>query len=212
MNDLYIILWIRAMGETGRPESYRFEIMTPPSPLSAVCVFSGSKPGARPGYLEAAAALGRALARRRITLVYGGASCGLMGALANAALEGGGRVLGVMPRALVELEKAHNGLSELIITADMHSRKARMAGLADAFLALPGGYGTLEELFEAVTWGQLGLHRKPVGLLDSGGFWDGLRSFLAHARTEGFIPESSFSDLPCAEDPEQILDLLGNLR
>jgi uncharacterized protein (TIGR00730 family) len=178
-------------------------------PLTAVCVFAGSRPGANPHYLEAAAALGRALARRRITLVYGGAGTGLMGAMADAALAGGGRVLGVMPQGLVDLERAHGGLSELIITADMHTRKARMAGLADAFLALPGGYGTLEELFEMVTWNQLGLHRKPVGLLDCDGYWGGLQAFLAHTRAEGFIPDSNRSELPCASDPDRILDLLG---
>jgi hypothetical protein len=181
-----------------------------PHALSAVCVFAGSKPGASPRYLETAAALGRALARRRIALVYGGSHSGLMGALADAALAGGGRVVGVMPQGLVDVENAHRSLSELIVTPDMHTRKARMAGLADAFLALPGGYGTLEELFEVVTWGQLGLHRKPVGLLDSGGFWDGLRAFLAHTRTEGFIPETGLSVLPCDADPDRILDLLAS--
>jgi uncharacterized protein (TIGR00730 family) len=174
----------------------------------SVCVFAGSKPGSDPRFLETAAALGRALARRRITLVYGGSHSGLMGALADAALAGGGQVVGVMPHLLVDRENAHRGLHELIVTTDMHSRKARMAGLADAFLALPGGYGTLEELFEAVTWGQLGLHRKPVGLLDCGGFWDGLRAFLAGVRNCGFIPESGWSELPCASDPDQILDML----
>jgi len=178
-------------------------------PLTAVCVFAGSKPGANPRYLETAAALGQALARRRITLVYGGASTGLMGAMANAALAGGGRVLGVMPQGLVDLERAHGALSELIITADMHSRKARMASLADAFLALPGGYGTLEELFEMVTWNQLGLHRKPVGLLDCDGYWGSLQTFLAHTRAEGFIPDSNRSELPCDTDPDRILDLLS---
>jgi len=186
-----------------------FRLPSAPVPALAVCVYSGSKPGVSPGYLETAVALGRALARRKHTLVYGGANCGLMGALANAALEGGGRVVGVMPQGLVDLEKAHRGLSELIITADMHTRKARMAGMADAFLALPGGYGTLEELFEVVTWGQLGLHRKPVGLLDCDGYWGGLLAFLAHTRAEGFIPDSNSSELPCAADPDQILDLLG---
>lgn len=187
--------------------------MTQPARLASVCVFSGSKPGASPGYMETAAALGRALARRKLTLVYGGAHCGLMGAMADAALASGGRVVGVMPQGLVDREVAHHGLSELFITADMHTRKARMAGLADAFLALPGGYGTLEELFEVVTWGQLGLHRKPVGLLDSGGFWTGLQAFLAHARAEGFIPESGgLWPLPCADDPDRILDLLETLR
>jgi hypothetical protein len=114
-----------------------------------------------------------------------------------------------MPQGLVDRENAHLGLSELIITADMHARKARMAALADAFLALPGGYGTLEELFEMVTWGQLGLHAKPVGLMDSGGFWDGLRAFLAQVRATGFIPESGLSVLPCDADPDRILDLLA---
>jgi uncharacterized protein (TIGR00730 family) len=181
--------------------------------FASVCVFSGSKPGAKDCYLEKAAALGRALARRNLTLVYGGAHCGLMGALADAALAGGGRVVGVMPQGLVDREVAHHGLTELLITADMHTRKARMAGLADAFLALPGGYGTLEELFEVVTWRQLGLHHKPVGLLDSGGFWTGLLAFLAHTRAEGFIPDSGgLPVLPCADDPDRILDLLEKLR
>jgi uncharacterized protein (TIGR00730 family) len=180
-----------------------------PARLTSVCVFIGSRFGASPCYLETARALGAALARRGIALVYGGAQCGLMGALADSVLAGGGRVVGVMPRGLVDQEIAHRGLSELIVTEDMHSRKARMAGLADAFLALPGGYGTLEELFEVVTWGKLGLHRKPVGLLDSGGFWAGLLAFLAHTRAEGFIPESGMSVLPCESDPERILDLLA---
>jgi len=177
--------------------------------LRSVCVFTGSKPGASPCYLETAAELGRTLARRNIALVYGGARVGLMGAVADAALAGGGRVVGVMPQALVDREVAHTGLSELIITSDMHTRKARMGGLADAFLALPGGYGTLEELFEVITWGQLGLHRKPVGLLDSGGFWGGLQAFLAHTRAEGFIPETGLSVLPCEADPDRILDRLA---
>ena len=181
----------------------------PAAPLGALCVFTGSSPGHRPCYREAAAALGRALARRGTTLVYGGAHCGLMGAVADAALAGGGRVVGVMPRALVAREVAHQGLSELIITEDMHTRKARMAALADAFLALPGGYGTLEELFEVITWSQLGLHRKPIGLLDSGGFWGGLQAFLAHTRTEGFIPAGGLAVLPSETDPERMLDLLA---
>ena len=109
----------------------------------------------------------------------------------------------------MDRENAHRGLTELIITPDMHARKARMARLADAFLALPGGYGTLEELFEMVTWNQLGLHRKPVGLLDRDGFWDGLRGFLARARAEGFIPPSGMAELPCDPDPDRLLDLLA---
>jgi hypothetical protein len=180
--------------------------------FGSVCVFTGSSPGARPGYLEAAAALGTALARRGLTLVYGGARVGLMGAVADAALAGGGRVLGVMPRALVDREVAHQGLTELIITADMHTRKARMAGLADAFLALPGGYGTLEELFEVITWRQLGLHRKPIGLMDHEGYWNGLRDFLDHMKVEGFALRAEPGDLPCETDPERMLDRLAALR
>jgi uncharacterized protein (TIGR00730 family) len=186
----------------------------PPSPtrLESVCVFTGSRPGARPAYLEAAAALGRAMARRGLTLVYGGARVGLMGAVADAVLAGGGKVLGVMPTALVDREVAHQGLTELFITPDMHTRKARMAGLADAFLALPGGYGTLEELFEVVTWRQLGLHRKPIGLLDCEGYWDGLRRFLGHMCEEGFAHGSGETELPCETDPERMLDRLAALR
>jgi uncharacterized protein (TIGR00730 family) len=184
--------------------------MTSPAAPRAICVFTGSRDGADPCYRAAATSLGAALARRGLTLVYGGARVGLMGAVADAALAGGGRVVGVMPQALVDREVAHQGLSELVITTGMHARKARMGDLADAFLALPGGYGTLEELFEVVTWGQLGLHRKPVGLLDCGGFWDGLRAFLAHTRTEGFIPETGLSVLPCDADPDRILDLLAS--
>jgi len=181
------------------------------SRLASVCVFTGARPGSDPRYLEAAAGLGRVLARRGIVLVYGGAHVGLMGALADAALAGGGRVVGVMPQGLVDREVAHRGLSELIVTADMSSRKAWMAQLADAFLALPGGYGTLDELFEVVTWAQLGLHRKPVGLLDCGLFWSGLLGFLAHVRAEGFIPDSPLAVLPCHEDPDRILDRLAEL-
>ena len=177
--------------------------------LDSVCVFAASKAGSNPHHPEKAAVLGAALARRGVTLVYGGSSSGLMGAMADAALAGGGRVVGVMPQALVDREIAHRGLSELIITRDMHARKARMASLAGAFLALPGGYGTLEELFEMITWAQLGLHRKPVGLLDSDGFWDGLRAFLAQVRAVGFIPESGLAALPCDPDPDRILDLLS---
>ncbi len=178
-------------------------------PFSSICVFAGSKPGRDPAFLDLAAGLGRTVARRGLTLVYGGAHTGLMGAMADAALAGGGRVVGVMPQGLVDRENAHRGLTELIITPDMHARKARMARLADAFLALPGGYGTLEELFEMVTWNQLGLHRKPVGLLDRDGFWDGLRGFLARARAEGFIPPSGMAELPCDPDPDRLLDLLA---
>jgi len=173
----------------------------------SLCVFTGSAPGNDPRHREAAADLGRAMARRDLGLVYGGGNCGLMGIVADAVLAGGGRVVGVIPRALVAREVAHQGLTELIVTEDMHSRKARMVQLSDAFLAMPGGYGTLDELFEVVTWHQLGIHHKPIGLLDSEGFWDGLRGFLAQVRGAGFIPPGS-PELPCHGDPEAILELL----
>ena len=179
--------------------------------LGSVCVFTGARAGTGLRYREAAAGLGRTLARRGIDLVYGGAQVGLMGAMADAALAAGGRVVGVMPQGLFDLEVVHRGLDQLIVTADMSSRKARMAELADAFLAMPGGYGTLDELFEVVTWAQLGLHRKPVGLMDCGGFWSGLLGFLAHVRAEGFIPDTTLAELPCHEDPERILDLLATM-
>lgn len=177
-------------------------------PLASLCVFSGANPGHGDRYLAAAAALGRAAARRGLGLVYGGGSSGLMGAMADAALAEGARVVGVIPQGLMDRELAHRGLSELIVTPDMHTRKARMAHLADGFLAMPGGYGTLEELFEMVTWCQLGLHHKPVGLLDCDGFWKDLRAFIAHVRAEGFIHDPRLAELPCDADPDRILDLL----
>jgi hypothetical protein len=131
-----------------------------------------------------------------------------MGALADAVLQSGGQVVGVLPRALVEKEKAHTGLTELIITEDMHTRKARMAQLADAFLALPGGFGTLDELFEMLTWAQLGIHGKPIGLLNVDGFWDGLLAFLGQVQGAGFLPESGLLLLGNAPEPEGVLDLL----
>jgi uncharacterized protein (TIGR00730 family) len=180
-----------------------------PRSLSSLCVFTGSRPGLGARYLEAAAALGRAVAGRGLTLVYGGSRTGLMGAMADAALEGGARVVGIIPQGLVDREKAHGGLSELVVVPDMHTRKARMAHLADGFLAMPGGFGTLEELFEMITWCQLGLHRKPVGLLDCDGFWDHLRGFIAHARAQGFIYDGGLAELPCEADPGRILDQLA---
>jgi uncharacterized protein (TIGR00730 family) len=181
----------------------------PEPPLRNLCVFCGSSSGNRPIYLEAARDLGAALARRGVGLVYGGAHCGLMGALADAALAGGGRVVGVIPRALVALERAHGGLTELVVTPDMHTRKARMAELSDGFLALPGGFGTLDELCEMVTWAQLGLHRKPIGLLDVDGYWDGLLALLARGVHDGFIPSAHDALLKRHADPDGILDLLA---
>ncbi len=153
----------------------------------AVCVFCGSNAGINAVYAEAARELAREMARRRLSLVYGGGSVGLMGILADEVLAGGGRVMGVIPRTLMEREVGHRALSELHVVETMHERKALMAAHANAFLALPGGLGTLEELFEVWTWAQLGIHARPVGLLNVNGFFDPLLSFLDHAEAQGFL-------------------------
>lgn len=175
------------------------------SPLAAVCVFCGASRGASDAYVDAARAMGHALAESGRTLVYGGASVGCMGALADAALEAGGRVVGVIPRAMVDREIAHRGLTELHIVRTMHERKALMAERADAFVALPGGLGTLEELFEVWTWGMLGLHDKPLGALDVGGYFDALVAFLDHAEREGFVRPAHRAALVVAERPAELL-------
>lgn len=155
--------------------------------IQRVCVFCGSNAGARPEYLEAATALGKQLAERGMGLVYGGAGVGLMGAVADAALAAGGEVIGVMPRSLVEREVAHRKLRDLRVVGSMHERKALMAELADAFIALPGGLGTLEEFFEVWTWAQLGEHSKPLGMLNVAGYYDPLLVFFDHLVNERFI-------------------------
>jgi uncharacterized protein (TIGR00730 family) len=159
-------------------------------------------------YREAALEVGRELARRGIGLVYGGASVGLMGALADAALEAGGEVIGVIPRALVEKEISHRGLSELCVVESMHERKALMAERADAFLALPGGFGTLEEIFEALAWRQLRIHRKPCGLLNVAGYYDGLLAMLDHAVAEGFLRSENRGLIVSDSEPGRLIELL----
>ena len=176
--------------------------------MNRVCVFCGSSHGRNPAYASAARALGRALAARHIGVVYGGGNVGLMGVLADAVLEAGGRITGVIPHALVARELAHQGLTELHVVDSMHERKAMMARLADAFVALPGGFGTLEEFAEAVTWTQLGLQAKPCGLLNVAGFYDGLLGFLAHALEDEFL-RPTHSDIVVADtDPSALLDRL----
>ncbi len=155
--------------------------------LQTICVFCAANPGIEPEYAATATALGRYIAESGRRLVYGGGCTGLMGALADGALGAGGHVIGIMPRHLVDREVAHTGLTELRVVSSMHERKSMLAELSDGFIALPGGLGTLEELFEVWTWGQLGLHRKPYGLLDVRGFFVPLLAFLDHAVTEGFI-------------------------
>lgn len=174
--------------------------------MHSLCVFCGSNAGAHGAYADAAREVGRAIATRGLRLVYGGASVGLMGALADSALAAGGEVVGVMPRALIEREIAHSGLAALHGVASMHERKALMADLSDAFLALPGGAGTLEELFEVWTWGQLGHHRKPVGLLNVDGYFDLLVAFIAHQERERFIRPEHRDMLIVEGDPARVLD------
>ena len=155
--------------------------------IHRVCIFCGSSMGRQPLYAEAAEALSRYLVRNNVGIVYGGASCGLMGRIADVALASGGEVIGVMPRMLVDKEIAHRNLSQLFVVNSMHERKATMADLSDAFIALPGGFGTLDEFCEILTWAQLGIHSKPCGLLNVGGYFDPLLHLFDHAVAEGFL-------------------------
>ena len=183
-----------------------------PVALKRVCVFCGSSSGADPAYRQAAEALGRALVGRGLGLVFGGGHVGLMGALADAVLVEGGEAIGVIPRGLQERELGHRGLSQLRVVGSMHERKAAMAELADAFLALPGGMGTLEETTEVLTWAQLGIHQKPVGLLDVRSYWRALLAFLDHAVESGFLRPEHRALLLVEREPEALLDRLGAWR
>jgi uncharacterized protein (TIGR00730 family) len=174
--------------------------------MRRVCVFCGSSPGARPAYADAAAEMGRLLASEGIGLVYGGGQVGLMGVLADAVLAEGGEVIGVIPQALVDREIGHPGVADMRVVGSMHERKALMAELADAFVALPGGLGTLEELFEVYTWAQLGLHSKPCGLLDVEDYYAGIATFLTHAVEERFLPEQHRAMLIVEREPRELLE------
>jgi len=160
-------------------------------PVRRVAVYCGSAVGSNPAYLAEARALGAAIAAAGLGLVYGGTNIGLMGAVADAALAGGAHAIGVLPELLADREIAHDGLTEFVLVSTMHERKARMAELADAFIVLPGGYGTLEELLEVVTWAQLGLHAKPCIVINTAGYWDGLLAFLDSAVAAGFIKQKN---------------------
>jgi len=174
--------------------------------MPRICVFCGSSFGSNPAYSRAAEHLGELFAARNIELVYGGAAVGLMGLLADAVLQGGGRVTGVIPQALVEKEIAHTGLTDLRVVSSMHERKAIMADLADAFIALPGGFGTLEEFCEVLTWSQLGLHRKNCGLLNLNGYYDGLLSLFDHAVAEGFLKAANRKLVQSDSDPDRLIN------
>ena len=176
--------------------------------MQSICVFCGSSKGKNSAYTGAAVQLGRLLAERELTLVYGGGNIGLMGEIASSVLSLGGRAIGVIPRFLVEKELVHRHLTEVRIVESMHERKAAMAELADAFIAMPGGYGTLEEIVEVLTWAQLGLHRKPVGLLNIDGYYDYLNQFFNHMVEEGFLLREYKDMLLIKKVPAAVLDSL----
>jgi len=178
--------------------------------MQRICVFAGSNLGARQEYQQAASNLGMELVKRQLGLVYGGASVGLMGIVANTVLEGGGEVIGVIPRGLFRREIAHRHLTELHEVSSMHERKALMADLADGFITLPGGLGTFDELFEITSWAQLGLHTKPIGLLNVAGYFSPLLALVAHASAEGFIPPINMGLLLHANNTTSLLDAFAS--
>ena len=180
--------------------------------MRRICVFLGSNPGTSPAYLAATRALGAELARRGLVTVYGGAKVGLMGELADSALAAGGEVIGIIPESLRDKELAHQGLTTLRVVSSMHERKAAMAELADGFIALPGGLGTLEELCEMLTWAQLGFHKKPCGLLDVGGYYAALCAFLDHAVSQGFVMAAHRAMLLSDASPATLLDRFASYQ
>jgi uncharacterized protein (TIGR00730 family) len=174
--------------------------------IKSLCVYCGSSSGSHPDYVEAAKAFGTRLAQEGIALVYGGGKVGLMGTVADAVLAGGGRVIGVIPRQLVEKEVAHTGLSELQVVETMHQRKTRMYELSDAFVALPGGFGTMDEMFEMLTWAQLGLHGSPCAFLDVRGFYQGLAASMDHMVAEGFVKKNQRAQVWFGSDMDELFD------
>ena len=174
--------------------------------MKRVCVYCGSSAGRLPRYREAARALGHEIAARGLGLVYGGAGIGVMGAVADGVLDKGGEAIGVIPHSLATKEVAHAGLTELLVVGSMHERKARMEGLSDGFIALPGGWGTFEEIFEMLTWAQLGMHEKPCGLLNVDGYYDHLFTFLEHAVAENFVRNEHQPMMIMEQDPVSLLD------
>jgi len=180
--------------------------------MKSVCVYCGSSDKMHQDYLEAARQMGAALAERDLQLLYGAGRTGLMGALADGALEAGGEVIGIIPAIFNTPQLAHRGLTRLEVVESMHQRKTRLAELADAFIALPGGYGTFEEFFEILTWAQIGLHSKPIGLLNSHHYFDPLLAMVEHARAEGFIYDEHRALFTWAESPAVLLDALASHR
>ncbi|WP_139488012.1 TIGR00730 family Rossman fold protein [Brevibacillus dissolubilis] len=175
--------------------------------MKRICVYAGSRPGKRPSYSTAAQQLGEELVKRNLELVYGGASVGLMGAVADTVMSQGGKAIGIMPKGL--FTQRHSGLTEFHNTESMHERKAMMAELSDGFIALPGGFGSFEELFEAITWSQIGIHKKAVGLLNVEGFYDPLVRLVEHAIEEEFVPAESMGFIIVDADPASLLDKMA---
>ncbi|QRG65323.1 TIGR00730 family Rossman fold protein [Brevibacillus choshinensis] len=177
--------------------------------MKRICVFAGSNPGVNPAFEQAAVELGRELVARDLDLVYGGSNMGLMGRVANSVLTGGGKAIGVMPTGLFRGEIVHTGLTELHEVVTMHERKAKMNDLSDGFIALPGGYGTFEEIFEVVSWGQIGIHSKPIGLLNVDGYYTPLVEMVNHAKAAGFIPAMQGDFILCESDPAVLLEKMS---
>lgn len=180
--------------------------------MKSLCVYCGSSLGKSPAYLAAAKALANELVQRDIRLVYGGASVGIMGVIADTVLAGGGQAVGVIPQALVDKEVSHAGLTELFVVDSMHTRKAKMAELSDGFVALPGGFGTLEELFEVLTWSQLGFHQKPIGLLNVEGYYDHLLAFLKQSVDQQYVKPRHHELLLASDEVPQMLEQLLNFK
>lgn len=180
--------------------------------MKSLCVYCGSAVGASPAYAEAARGMAQAMVANNIALVYGGGNVGLMGVIADEVLRLGGEATGIIPKALMDKEVGHIGLTRLHIVKDMHERKAMMASLSDGFVAMPGGIGTLEELFEVFTWSQLGLHDKPIGLLNVNGFYDGLTGFLQHVVTEGFLKTDQTSLLLSEPEPQLLIERIKTFK
>ncbi|HBZ79923.1 MULTISPECIES: TIGR00730 family Rossman fold protein [Brevibacillus] len=180
--------------------------------MKRICVFAGSNPGVNPAFAEYAEALGKELVKRELELVYGGSNMGLMGRVANTVLSAGGSAIGVMPTGLFRGEIVHTGLTELHEVVSMHERKAKMNDLSDGFIALPGGYGTFEEIFEVVSWGQIGIHSKPIGLLNVDGYYTPLMELVRHATETGFIPQMQGELVVCESDPAVLLDRLRDYK
>lgn len=178
--------------------------------MKKVCIFCGALKGKNPIYAEAAKQLGKVLAENQLGLVYGGGNVGLMGIVANSVMENGGTVIGVIPKALEQKELRHKGITELHVVETMHERKALMAELSDAFIAMPGGFGTFEEFFEVTTWLQLGAHKKPCGILNAGGFYSHLLTFIEHASSEGFITPEDSQLIVVEEAPGALIEGLKN--